>query len=71
MTWVKICATTNLADAQASLAAGADALGFIFAPSSRRIEVERAAEIISALKGEIEAIGVFVNQTPRTSCGDS
>ena len=51
MTWVKICATTNLRDAQASVTAGADALGFIFAPSTRRIEVETAAEIIAALPG--------------------
>lgn len=63
MTWVKICATTNLGDAQASLAAGADALGFIFAPSSRRIEVDQAAEIISSLTDDIEKIGVFVNET--------
>jgi phosphoribosylanthranilate isomerase len=64
MIWVKICATTNLPDAQASLAAGADALGFIFAPSSRRIEIEQAAEIISSLTDDIDKIGVFVNQTP-------
>jgi phosphoribosylanthranilate isomerase len=65
MIWVKICATTNLPDAQASLAAGADALGFIFAPSSRRIEIEQAAEIISSLTDDddIDKIGVFVNQT--------
>jgi phosphoribosylanthranilate isomerase len=64
MIWVKICATTNLSDAQASLAAGADALGFIFAPSSRRIEVDQA-EIISSLTDDIEKIGVFVNETPQ------
>jgi len=64
MTWVKICATTNLADAQASLAAGADALGFIFAPSSRQIAIDQAAEIISSLTDEIEKIGVFVNEAP-------
>ncbi len=64
MTWVKICATTNLRDAQASVAAGANALGFIFAPSTRRIEVQTAAEIIAALPAEIEKIGVFVNETP-------
>jgi phosphoribosylanthranilate isomerase len=64
MIWVKICATTNLADAQASLAAGADALGFIFAPSPRRIEIAQAAEIISSLRDEIERIGVFVNESP-------
>ena len=53
MIWVKICATTNLPDAQASLAAGADALGFIFAPSSRQIEIDQAAEIISSLTDDI------------------
>src|SRR5271165_2475425 len=65
MTWIKICATTNLRDAQASVSAGANALGFIFAPSTRRIDVETAAEIIAALPAEIEKIGVFVNETPQ------
>jgi len=64
MTWTKICATTNLGDAQASVAAGANALGFIFAPSTRRIETSTAAEIIAALPAGIEKIGVFVNETP-------
>jgi len=64
MTWVKICATTNLCDAQASVAAGANALGFILAPSTRRIEVRTAAEIIAALPAGIEKIGVFVNERP-------
>ena len=64
MVWVKICGTTNLEDAQAGIAAGADALGFIFAPSKRRIEVERAAEIIAQLPAGVEKIGVFVNETP-------
>lgn len=64
MTWIKICATTNLDDAQASVAAGADALGFIFTTSSRRVDVDRAAEIISNLMNHIEKIGVFVNETP-------
>ena len=64
MIWVKICATTNLSDAQAGVAAGAAAMGFIFAPSSRRIEIDQAAEIVSSLADEIERIGVFVNETP-------
>jgi len=64
MTWVKICATTNLADAQASVVAGASALGFIFAPSTRQIEVRTAAGIIKALPAKVEKIGVFVNETP-------
>ena len=64
MTWVKICATTNMRDAQTSVAAGANALGFIFAPSTRRIDVVTAAEIIAGLPVGIEKIGVFVNETP-------
>jgi len=64
MTWIKICATTNLRDAQASVAAGANALGFTFAPSARRMEVATAGEIIAALPPEVEKIGVFVNETP-------
>lgn len=64
MTWLKICGTTSLRDAQLSLAAGANALGFIFAPSPRQIEPAAAAEIVCELRGEIESIGVFVNQTP-------
>lgn len=63
-TWVKICGTTNLADAQMSVAAGADALGFIFAPSPRQIEVGLAAEIVAAVSGEVETIGIFVNESP-------
>jgi len=64
MTWVKICGTTNLRDAQLSLAAGADALGFIFAPSPRKIEITTATGIVAALAGQAEMIGVFVNETP-------
>ncbi len=63
-TWVKICGTTNLADAQMSVAAGADAVGFIFAPRPRQVEVEVAAEIVAAVSGEVETIGVFVNESP-------
>ena len=65
MTWVKICATTSLEDARASVAAGANALGFIFAPSTRRITVETAAVITAQLPAEVEKIGVFVNQSPQ------
>lgn len=64
VTWVKICGTTNLRDAQLSVSCGADALGFIFAPSSRRIEVALAADIVGTLPDGIEKIGVFLNESP-------
>lgn len=64
MTWIKFCATTSLHDAEAAIEAGADALGFIFAQSTRRIDVVCAAEIIAQLPGEVEKIGVFVNEAP-------
>ncbi|MGI4830027.1 MAG: phosphoribosylanthranilate isomerase [Janthinobacterium lividum] len=57
--WIKICGTTNLPDAQLSVALGADALGFIFAPSKRRIDIATAAGITSDLPKHIETVGVF------------
>jgi phosphoribosylanthranilate isomerase len=45
--------------------AGANALGFIFAPSARRIEAQTAEQIIRALPSGIEKIGVFVDETPQ------
>jgi phosphoribosylanthranilate isomerase len=64
MTWTKICGTTSLNDAELAISAGADAVGFIFAPSSRRIQQETAAEIIEALPAKIAKIGITVNQSP-------
>jgi phosphoribosylanthranilate isomerase len=61
-TWIKFCGTTSVEDALASIEAGADALGFIFAPSKRRVTPEKAREIIRQLPGGTERIGVFVNQ---------
>jgi phosphoribosylanthranilate isomerase len=64
MTWIKFCGTTNLPDALASIDSGANALGFIFASSTRRMHAAKAAEIIAALPSEVEKIGIFVNETP-------
>jgi phosphoribosylanthranilate isomerase len=62
-TWIKFCGTTSLEDALASVEAGADALGFIFAPSKRRIATEQAQAIIRQLPAGVERIGVFLNET--------
>ena len=63
MAWIKICGTTNLEDALAATEAGANALGFVFAPSPRRISPRNAARITAALPPSVEKIGVFVNQS--------
>lgn len=64
-TWIKFCGTTSIADALASIEAGADALGFIFAASSRQVSPENAQEIIRELPSHIEKIGVFLNAGPQ------
>ncbi len=62
MTWVKICGITNLEDAKKAAALGVDALGFIFAPSKRRVEPEKVKEIIACLPEKTEKIGVFIDR---------
>ena len=59
---VKICGITRIEDARAAIAAGAEALGVVLAPSPRRVDAERAAEIVRAA-GSVPVVGVFVNAT--------
>jgi phosphoribosylanthranilate isomerase len=59
--WVKICGNTSLADAQLAADAGADAVGFVFAPSPRRVTPEQVAATTPHLPAQIEKIGVFVD----------
>ena len=63
MTWIKICGNTSLEDALGAVEAGADALGFIFAPSPRRIEPKAAQAIVAELPETLEKVGVFVNES--------
>ncbi len=67
-TWIKFCGTTSLEDAIASLEAGADALGFIFAPSKRQIAPEKAHEIVRGLPEKVERVGVFMDESTDTIC---
>lgn len=59
---VKICGITRSEDAKTVVKAGADFIGFVFAPSSRRIEPEDAAEISQHIGSTIKKVGVFVNE---------
>lgn len=59
--WVKICANTSLEDARIAADAGADAVGFVLAPSPRRVPREQVAAIIPQLPASVEKIGVFVD----------
>jgi phosphoribosylanthranilate isomerase len=59
--WIKVCGNTSLEDALLAVEAGADALGFVFAPSPRRVTVGQVAEIVPHLPPAVEKIGVFVD----------
>ena len=57
--WIKICANTNLDDALLAAGAGADAVGFVFAPSKRQVNAAQVAAIVPHLPAAIERVGVF------------
>ncbi len=59
--WIKICGNTSLEDAQTAINAGADALGFVFAPSPRQVTPAQVAAITARLPKIIERYGVFVD----------
>jgi phosphoribosylanthranilate isomerase len=58
--WVKICGNTSLEDALLAADAGADAVGFVFAPSPRQVTADQVAAIAPKLPSSIEKIGIFV-----------
>ncbi len=63
MTRVKICGITSGEDAAAAVAAGADALGFVFVPDSpRHVRAALAEWIVARLPPFVTSVGVFVNQ---------
>lgn len=62
MTRVKICGISDVDSALVAAAAGANAIGLIFARSRRQVTVERAREVTSALPPFIAKVGVFVDE---------
>ena len=62
---MKICGTTSEEDALLAVAMGADAVGFIFAPSPRQIAPALAGDIAKRLPSEVLTVGVFRDQSPQ------
>jgi len=62
--FVKICGTTSEEDALLAVAMGAEALGFVFAPSPRQMRPQDVADIVKRLPPEILTIGVFKDDMP-------
>jgi phosphoribosylanthranilate isomerase len=63
--FVKICGTTSEEDALLAVAMGADAVGFIFAPSKRQVAPGIARDIAKRLPAEIITVGVFRDESPK------
>ena len=57
--FVKVCGITSEEDALLAVAMGADAVGFVFAPSPRQVAPQNAADIVKRLPTEIVTVGVF------------
>ena len=63
--FIKICGITNEQDALLAVALGADALGFIFAPSPRQVAPQRVKEIVRRLPQSVLTVGVFRDEHPQ------
>jgi phosphoribosylanthranilate isomerase len=63
--FVKICGITNEDDALLSVALGADAVGFVFAPSPRQVAAQKVYDITRRLPPEILTVGVFRDEHPK------
>jgi phosphoribosylanthranilate isomerase len=63
--FVKICGTTSEEDALLAVAMGADAVGFVFAPSRRQVPPDLARDIARRLPPEVLTVGVFRDEAPK------
>jgi phosphoribosylanthranilate isomerase len=67
--WIKICANTNLDDARFAAEMGANAVGFVFAPSKRQVTSAQVAGITPHLPHTLERVGVFSTQDANEIAG--
>jgi phosphoribosylanthranilate isomerase len=59
---IKICGMTRVEDVEAAVAAGVDAIGFVFTASPRRITAETAVQLSSSIPAGVLRVGLFLNQ---------
>jgi phosphoribosylanthranilate isomerase len=62
--FVKVCGTTSEEDALLAVAMGADAVGFVFAPSPRQVHPQLVADIVKRLPADVLTVGVFRDESP-------
>ena len=62
---VKICGITSEADALLAVGLGADAVGFVFAPSPRQVTPTLVADIVKRLPPDVLTVGVFRDEAPK------
>ncbi len=63
--FVKICGITREEDALLATALGADAVGFVFAPSTRQVAVPIVRDIVRQLPADIMTVGVFRDESAK------
>ena len=61
MTKVKICGLSTKEAVKTAVSAGADYIGFVFAPSKRQVTLEQAAELAKIIPTNVKKVGVFVS----------
>lgn len=62
--WIKICGMTHPEAVSAALEAGADAIGFVFAPSPRRVTPAQAAQLAAPARGRAQCVAVTQHPSP-------
>lgn len=60
---VKICGLQEKTNVEVAIQSGADYIGFVFAPSKRRISIQQAKELAKIIPSNVKKVGVFVNPT--------
>lgn len=60
---IKVCGLTRVEDVQAAVAAGVDAIGFVFTASPRRVSAQQAMQLSHYVPEDVLRVGLFLNQS--------